>query len=251
MPTRPTPVSYALYAAAVAGLGLLLLSGHFVNIWAPLPKWVPGRGALACAWGALMLLSAVALMWRKTAVPSSAMLSLIFLAWLLLLQVPLVIAKPPNELLWSGSAQLVSLVAAGWLLFASLASPTEGPGRWFAGGRGVRLARLAYAVALPVFGLHHFLDASATEAVPAWLPFKLGWVYLTGAAHIAAGVALLVGVVPRLAATLEALMIGAFVLLVHAPGVIGAPGDWLQWTMFVAAAALGGAAWIVARSLSP
>jgi hypothetical protein len=58
----------------------------------------------------------------------------------------------------------------------------------------------------------------------------------------------LLGIVPRLAATLEAVMVSAFVLLVHVPGVIGDPGDHLQWTMFFAASATGGAAWIVAHS---
>jgi uncharacterized membrane protein YphA (DoxX/SURF4 family) len=247
--SRAMAVGCATYAAAVAGLGVLLLSSTFLPIWVPLPLWVPGRLVLACAVGALMVIAAVGVFWRKTVVPSSAILMFLFLSWLLLLQVPRIIRMPSHELLWSGAAQLVSLVAGGWVLFASLASPTEGVGRWFRGDRGVRVARWMYAVALPMFGLHHFFDApGAAEAVPAWLPFPLGWAYLTGAGHVAAGVAILLGIVPRLGATLEAIMISAFVLLIHVPGVVGAPKDGLQWTMFVAAAAIGGAAWIVARS---
>jgi uncharacterized membrane protein len=247
---RVTGAGHAIYAGAVAGLGGLLLSGRFVYIYAPLPKWVPGRTVLAGAWGALMLLSAVALLWRKTVVSASAAVALSFLGWLLLLQLPRIITAPSNELLWSGAAQISSLVAGGWFLFASSASPAEGPGRWLGGSRGVRWARWTYALALPMFGLHHFLANGATQAVPAWLPFRVEWLYLTGAAHIAAGIALLLGIVPRLAATLEAIMIGAFVLLVHVPGVIGAPGDRLQWTMLVDACAIGGAAWIAAASWS-
>ena len=134
-------------------------------------------------------------------------------------------------------------------LFASRASPDEGPGRWFRGARGARIARIAYALALIGFGLHHFLTTGAAEAVPAWLPFRPGWVDLTGVAHMAAGVAILVRIVPRLAAILEAIMISAFVLLVHVPGVIAAPEDRLQWTMLLDASALCGAAWIVAHSM--
>jgi len=233
----------------LAGLGVLLLSDTFVYVWVPVPLWVPWRHALACATGALMLVSAAGLLWRKTVVLSSAILAFLFLSWLLVLQVPRVIAKPGKEILWAGGGQIATLVAGGWILFAILASPAEGPESWFRGGRGVRMARLLYAVALPLFGLHHFFDAAgAAEAVPAWLPLRLGWAYLTGAGHVAAGVAILLGIVPRLASTLEAVMITSFVLLVHVPGVIGAPGDRLQWTMLVVASALGGAAWIVARS---
>lgn len=238
-----------MYAAAVVGLGVLLLSSEFVYVWVPVPPWVPWRHVLACASGALMLVSAVGLLWRKTVVPSSAILMVLFLSWLLFLQVPRIIAAPSKELLWAGGAQIATLVAGGWVLFDSFASKAESPGGRFRGGRGVRMARSLYAVALPLFGLHHFLDAAgAANAVPAWLPLRLGWAYLTGAGHVAAGAAILLGIVPRLAATLEAIMVSMFVLLVHVPGVIGAPGDPLQWTMFVVASAIGGAAWIVARS---
>jgi uncharacterized membrane protein YphA (DoxX/SURF4 family) len=125
----------------------------------------------------------------------------------------------------------------------------EGPERWYRGGRGVRLARSLYGVALPFFGLHHFVDlAGAAEAVPAWLPFGLGWAFLTGVGHVAAGIAILLGIVPRLAARLEAAMVTAFVVLVHVTGVIAAPRDSLQWTMLVVASAIGAAGWVVARS---
>ena len=84
--------------------------------------------------------------------------------------------------------------------------------------------------------------------MPTWLPFPLAWACLTGAGHIAAGLALLLGIAPRLAAVLEASMVSAFVILIHVPGVIGSPRDGLQWTELVVASVIGGAAWIVARS---
>ncbi len=173
---RVTGIGHALYASSVAGLGGLLLSGTFVDIFAPLPSWVSWRDGLSCAWGALMLVSAIALLWKKTVVPSSGVVALVFLSWLLFLQVPELVAEPEMEVLWSGASQLVALAAGGLLLFASRASPVEGPGRWFRGDRGVRIARLAYALALLEFGLHHFLTTGAAEAVSgvAALPGRLG-----------------------------------------------------------------------------
>ncbi|HEX3344599.1 MAG TPA: hypothetical protein VHS09_08495 [Polyangiaceae bacterium] len=245
------PVARAIYGAAVAGLGVLLLSGAFVAVWAPVPQWVPGRQALALVTGTLMLLSSVGLAWSKTIVRSSAVLTFLFVAWLLVLQVPRLVGAPTREGLWAGAAQIVTTFAAGWIVFASLAPPVEGRGRWLRGVRAVRVARVMFAVALPMFGLHHFVDiAGAADAVPVWLPFRLGWAYLTGVGHVAAGAAILLGVAARLAATLEATMITAFVLLVHVPGVIDAPADRLQWTMLVVASVIGGAAWIVAASYS-
>lgn len=247
--SRVAGAGRGVYAVAVAGIGALLLSNQFAYVWAPIPRGVPSRELLTAAAGGLMLLAAAGLAWRRAVVPSSAILATSFLGWLLLLQVPRIVAAPSKELLWAGASQLASLVAGGWILFATAASRTGRPGRWIGDAGGIWLARRLYALALPLFGFHHIADvAAAAAAVPGWLPFRPGWVYLTGAGHVAAGVAILLGIVPRLAATLEALMIGAFVLLIHVPGVIGAPGDALQWTMLLVAAAIGGATWIVAGS---
>ena len=89
--------------------------------------------------------------------------------------------------------------------------------------------------------------------------------YLTGAGHVAAGLAILFGVLPRLAAVLEAAQITAFVILAHIPAVFGAPRDRVQWgdaplrvrdRRRVAGSSLGGPpSWLTAScaqaSLSP
>lgn len=244
-PIRVTGPGHALYSAAVAGLGVLLVSGVFVYVWAPLPRWLPGRDLVAGAAGAVMLIAAIGLLGRTTVAVASLALSVLFAAWLLLLQALHLIATPSAELLWSGAGQLATIIAGGWILFACAPSATAAPGR----RRWVTAARALYAVALVPIGLHHFADvAQAAGAVPAWLPARPLWVEATGVAHIAAGAAILLRLVPRLAATLEAAMISGFVLLVHVPGVIGAPRDALQWTMLIVASAIVGAAWIVAHS---
>lgn len=242
-----------MYAAAAAGIGVLLVSTAFIYVWAPVPRWIPWRTGLACGWGAVMLLAAAGLQLRRIAPSCAAILVLQFLAWLVVLQAPRIIAAPAEELLWSGAAQLVAIAAGGWVLFASLgasrSSAGDRLGRWLRGRRGVRGARSVYALALPMFGVHHFLaGAGAAAAVPAWLPLRPELAFLTGAAHIAAGAAIFLGIVPRLAAKLEAIMITAFVVLVHVPGIVGAPAEPLQWTMLFVAAAIAGAAWVVALS---
>jgi uncharacterized membrane protein YphA (DoxX/SURF4 family) len=71
-------------------------------------------------------------------------------------------------------------------------------------------------------------------------------VYLTGAGHIAAGLAILFGVLPRLAAVLEAVEITCFVILIHLPWVLGAPGDRMKWTMLFVSSSIAAAGWMVA-----
>jgi uncharacterized membrane protein YphA (DoxX/SURF4 family) len=84
--------------------------------------------------------------------------------------------------------------------------------------------------------------------VPAWLPAHVFFAYLTGAGHMAAGAGMLLGVLRRTAAVLEAAMISCFVLLLHIPGVISAPSSRLQWTMLCVATALAASAWAAAAA---
>jgi uncharacterized membrane protein YphA (DoxX/SURF4 family) len=74
------------------------------------------------------------------------------------------------------------------------------------------------------------------------------WLDATGIGHIVAGVAIIVRVVPRLAASLEAAMMTSFVVLIHVPRVFAAPHDRTEWTMLCIAIAFSGAAWATAHS---
>ena len=85
--------------------------------------------------------------------------------------------------------------------------------------------------------------------VPAWLPYHTGFAYLTGAGHIAAGLGILFGVLPRLAATAEAMMISIFTFLVWVPRIVASPAPRLPLTELCISAAIAGAAWAIAGSL--
>jgi uncharacterized membrane protein YphA (DoxX/SURF4 family) len=92
--------------------------------------------------------------------------------------------------------------------------------------------------------------------VPTALPSHLGFAYFTGLGHIAAGLAIIVGILPRLAATLEAIMMSLFALLVWVPSFFAQPRPkWAtppehQWLELVMTLVVAASAWIVATSLA-
>jgi uncharacterized membrane protein YphA (DoxX/SURF4 family) len=80
------------------------------------------------------------------------------------------------------------------------------------------------------------------------LPFHVPFAYFTGAAWIAAAMGLLFGVLPRLAATLTAVMASLFTLLIWVPAIVTARTNVSDWSEFWTSAAITGAAWAVAES---
>jgi uncharacterized membrane protein len=245
---------WVAYGVSVAGLGVMcLLAGDLRHVFQPVPRWLPWPHGLAYASGVLLLVGGLAVLARKATGRAALVLTVyFFFVWLLLLNLPTTVAKPMIVGNWESCGLDMAIIAGAWILLALFHRPPAGPAARLFGESGVRLAWRLYALGLPLVGLAHFASASdATEYVPTWLPLRIDWVYLTGAAHVAAGLAILSGVLRRLAALLEAAMITSFVLLVHIPSVCGALRDRIQWAMLFDAAAIAGSAWLVAATLTP
>lgn len=226
------------YALGAILLGMVTLAVHdFALQWQPVPQGLPARSALAIVSAAVLIIGALTAV-RRNAGWARLTLPGFYALWVLALHVP-AFAAAPNVGTLLGIAEILSLAAAG----AALA-PASAP-NWLRPS-----ARILYGLCPLVFGLSHIVYANFTsQMVPAWLPDRLFFAYFTGLAHIAAGLAILSGILARLAARMLALMCASFVFLIHIPGVIAAPADRLQWTMLAVALSIAGGAWISQRLL--
>jgi len=241
-------LGHVLFAAGLIGVGLLSLgSGDFAYTWQPVPEWVVWRSGFAHFSGLLLSGTGIALLIRGSSAKGAIVMSFYLALLMLSLHLPRVLYSPADVARWLGLCENLALVCGGWILARALSRwRTEPPGKIWT---NQSVPQLLYAGACVVFGVSHFVYADATAGmVPAWLPYRIGFAYLAGAGHFAAGVAMLSGIVPGLAATLEAGMISSFVLLVHIPGVFSDPDSRPQWTMLSVASALAGAAWLLAGS---
>lgn len=250
--TRSQQPALTLFAIGMIGLGILaLIYGDFAMVWQPVAPWIPGRTALAYGSGLLMLCCGVGLLIRATAAWSIRILFPYLIVWLLL-KVPALIVAPQIEAVWLGFGELAVLLAGGWVLFARLANLREGSPLSFAAGQsGIRIAQILFALSLIPIGLSHILYVQQTaQLVPAWLPYRAGWAYLTGAGQIACGLGVLFSVLPRVGASAEAGMISLFALLVWGPKILAAPAARLPWTAFFISWAIASAAWVVAQNIA-
>jgi len=222
--------------AVLIGLGILnFVYRDSLLTWQPTPHDAPWKVSFAIVSGILLIVGGAGLFvasWRtRAAMLASGWIGL----WALLLHVPQVVMAPNvGSLLGVAESSFMAL---------GLATLTG----CFDSDRRAMFLRLGVGLSAVIFGVSHFVYADFTaQMVPAWLPDRLGLAYLTGAIHALTGACLLTGLRVRVAATIEALMMASFVLLLHIPGVAGAPHDRMQITMLGIASLLTIAAWLLA-----
>lgn len=248
---RIASAGHAFFAAIMIWLGVMgLTKGNFVQVWEPVPKWVPGREALAYLCALISLASGVGLLWRRTAAVAARVVFASLMIWLLVLRLPNLFFETPLVLVaWTFGSTAV-MVAAAWVLYAWFAGDRDRQRLGFvADDRGVRTARALYGLSLVPFGLAHFMYRDATTVlIPGWLPWHVAWAYFTGATFIAAGLAVTFGVFGRLAAALSTLQLALFGLIVWVPRVLAGAVSDFQWGEFVVTCALTAGAWVVADS---
>ena len=250
---RKVELSEALFAISVAALAVLsLVYGNFSPLLAPLPwprAWTFGLGMI-------LVLASAGLFLARTVAAGATIIALCAVAW--------AIASMPHNIpaalsvgSWYGVSEAVSTLVGVGALYSLRRRADSGPARAaLAGGPALRVGRGLFGAACLVYGFAHFAYAAySLPFVPAWLPARLPLLYLTGACHIAAGVGLTLGLLPWLAAALEAIMIMLFGLLVWLPSFFAHPTPkWAGSTQnqlsetflnFVLAAV----AWMIADSL--
>ncbi len=246
-------VGRGLFALGVIGIGILSLIFHSYALqWQPVPAGLPAAFVYISA--AILIAGGVGLFLPRLAFAAGALLAMFLAIWVVGLQAPLVAKDIKTVATWLGLAEDLAMACGAWTLMAMSAQTSGGPDIPFlTDANGLRLARGLFGFACLIFGASHFVYADFTaQMVPHWLPQRVWWAYLTGAGHCAAGLALLIGFMPKLAATLEAAMMTCFVVLVHIPMVLARPADGVQliWTMLFVACTLSASAWAISGSQS-
>lgn len=217
--------SRLIFAATMVALGVTgLVNGDFALVWQNVPLHrQPERNVIADACAILELAAGVGL-WFKPALTSTCRFLFVYMAlWLVWLEVPTAIHSPLDAGAWGSVGEIAIMTAGVWCLFAAHAGTWERQYlRSVVGSAGIRGARWLLVVALPLIGIEVIVDAvrmgdRIMQPWLQWLPHPAAWACLTGVGSMATCLAMLFGIWPRFAATMESVMLGAIAVTYWGP----------------------------------
>jgi uncharacterized membrane protein YphA (DoxX/SURF4 family) len=222
-----------LFGLAMIALGGFCLRGDFFYTWSGVPDGLPARAVWSDANGVFLIVTGAAVMVDRLVRPAALALAALWLVYT--------------------ACHVPGFVEAWRPHLGQIAEPAGLAGCALAlAARGSRdplsvIGRIIFGLCLPLFGVVHFLYPDAVASfIPSWIPARLFWAYFTAGAFIAAGLAVLSGVMIRLATVLVAVMFTAWLIVLHIPRLVAAPGDPHEWATVFIALAFCGAAWIFA-----
>jgi uncharacterized membrane protein len=218
----------------------------------PGPPWIPGSHAVAVLPGAALIAVAVCIVTEKLARLAAGFLGVALFLYVLSLHLPRLIAQPHSPDPWTSGFELLALMGGAFVL-ARIETPD---GLRFEPTDKVLshlavFGRVAFATALVVFAVQHFLYAKfVATIVPAWIPTRLFWVYFVGVAFIAAALAIVTRRMARTASILLGAMFFIWVVILHVPRVAANPRNGNEVTSLLVALAMSGVSFILAESFA-
>lgn len=234
------------------GLGVITFAYRdFALQWQPIPASLPGFTLAVYASALALMAAGIGIQIPRLAKPVALGLCVYFTIFWVLPHLVRLAPHLTSLIEWLGACEVLGALCGLLALYARLSQASIAELPWLI------IPQRLFGICCIIFGLSHFAYAAFTaEMIPSWFPARLPLAYVTGGAHLLAGVALLTGVLAPLAARLEAIMMSLFVLLLHLPSLWASPlPAWATtWrtviTPFFWATCLAACAWLVAASLT-
>ena len=226
-----------------------LVFGKYLGGLPPMPPWAQGAGFGAYPVGTLLLVTSTTIFINRRV----RLLSIVTGAWFVFCFFVFHLQHAGS--VWgNGTDRTRALetlcIGVGLLALAALA-PAEGSVALSAGANRKLLlgSRMTFGVSMAIFGWQHFMYAQfLVNLVQTWLPAHAFWIYFTGTAMMAAGLAIATGILTRIAGIWLGIMFASWFLTLHLPRVLAAIHNQDEITSMFVALAFAGVSLIFAAS---
>jgi len=223
---KTSPVGRLFYAIPMG----VFATEHFTNtqlVASIVPSWMPLHTFWVYLVGTAVIAAALSIILHIHARLAATLFGSMLLLFVVLIHIPNLVATHGARLFWVICLRDIAFSGGAFALAGgqSKRTPADGaPGL-------VSLWRFFVGIPAILFGVEHFLYPRFTPGVPmeaitpAWIPGRLFWTYLTGAALMACGACIVMNKKARLAAIslgIVTLLLGVFVYL---PIIIANPTD--------------------------
>jgi uncharacterized membrane protein len=249
---KTTVPGRSLFGISMAAFGIQqFICSDFVPGLLPVPPWIPERLLLIYVIGFGFVAAGGSIVTNKGARLIATLLGIMWSLCVMFLHAPRLAVNPHNGSMWAGAFEVVAIGGATFVLAGTLPVIEHHLHKPDALSKAIAPGRYAFAISLLVFGIQHFVYSEyVSSVIPSWIPGHLFWAYLTGVAHIAAGLSIATKVKGRLAAMLLALMFGLWFLVLHIPRAVAHLHEKNEWGSAIVALAMCGGSVLIAGSLS-
>jgi uncharacterized membrane protein len=224
---------------------------HFTDttdIATMVPSWIPAHTFWVYLVGVALIAAALSIAVKVQSQLAATLLGAMFFLFVVLMDIPAALAEPSNRFSWTLALRELAFASGGFAIAgAQLSAKRAG-----AGPVVVAVARIAIGIAAVFYGVEHLLHPTLAPGVPLekvmpeWIPGRILWAYVAGAALVVAGLCLLANKKTREAATYLGAMILVLVLFEYLPLLIASPTDIVSVNYFFDTLMFGGAILVLA-----
>lgn len=196
-----------------------------------LPDWsshIKGLAYTSYFVSAILLVTGVAIILNKKAMEWALISGGMFLLLFVIGHVTYELIMDPYKAhlgVWSNALKESALAGGAFAVAGSLPPTVNSSGLIRLLKKIIPYNRIFFALTMVLFGLDHFLYPEfVVSLVPNWMPGHTFWCYFAGAALMLSGIAIILKVQLKTAALLLGLMIFLWLIMLHIPRALVAPG---------------------------
>ncbi len=209
--------TFVAVAMIVFGLQHFVYLDFVTRAFAPLPNWIPAQAIFAIFFGSLLCATGIAIIANIKAHTMSLLLAGTILLMFALCLLPDLLTNLNNPMLWTNSGKALVLTGSNLIVAGSISTKSsKGPIKYLE--FLIPLGKLFLAGFFALAATMHFLYADfVATLIPAWIPGHLFWTYFAAVALLAGALGMFIPKTEYLAASLSALMIFLWVIILHLP----------------------------------